>query len=158
MPHLLFLGEVTGLAAFIFVGVSAALMVSRARLVRRFGGTGPLRKVHVAVSILALAFLSIHVSLLFSLPVTIPLDLGYGAVALGVVLWMTGVGFLERKRESFFLHGSLAVAVVALVLVHAASSGTNIPSAAASAVLMITGAVALISAGYNATRMRGSPR
>lgn len=158
MTQLLFLGEVTGFVAFIFVGVSAFLMVSRARLVTRFGGVEPLRKVHVAVSVLALAFLSVHVSLLFALPVTIPLDLGYGAVALGVVLWLTGVGFLERNRDSFFLHGSLAVGVVALVLVHAAASGTNLPSLAASAVLLTAGGVALMSAGYNVKKMRARPR
>lgn len=158
MPQFLLLGEVTGFAAFVFVGASAVLMASRARLVRRFGGTEPLRRVHVAVSLLALAFLSLHAALLFALPVTLPVDLGYGAVALGVVLWLTGVGFLERNRESFFLHGSLALAVVSLALAHAAASGTNVPSMAAVAALVTSGTVALVTAGYNAKKLSGQRR
>lgn len=158
MPQFLLLGEVTGFAAFVFVGASAALMALRARLVRRFGGTESLRRVHVASSLLALVFLTSHVALLFALPVTIPVDLGYGAVALGVVLWMTGVGFLERNRDSFFLHGSLALAVVSLVLAHAAASGTNVPPMAAFAALATSGAVALVAAGYDAKKLAARRR
>lgn len=158
MLQFLLLGEITGFTAFVFIGASAALMASRARLVRRFGGTERLRKVHVAVSLVALLSLSLHVALLFALPVTLPVDLGYGAVALGALLWLTGVGFLERNRDSFFLHGSLALAVASLALVHAASSGTNVPPVAAFAVLAIAGVVALASAGYNAKKLTGGRR
>jgi hypothetical protein len=154
----LLLGDITGFVAFALVGASAVLMAFRARLVRRFGGKDTLRNLHVAVSVSALMFLSLHISLLFSLPVTVPLDLGYGAFALGLVLWLTGVGFLERNRDSFFLHGSLAIAVISLILVHAASSGVNIPTLAALPVIFASGAVALVSAGYNMRKLRTRQR
>ena len=151
------LGDLAGFAALALVGASAAMMALRAKLVRALGGVEPLRGVHVVVSVLAAAFLAIHIALLFSPPMTVALDLGYGAFALGVVLWGTGVGFLERNRDSFFLHGSLAVALVALIVVHAASSGATLPPAVSVPALVASGLVAFASASYNVRKMRAKP-
>lgn len=158
MVQPILLGDITGFAALAFIGLSAFLMAFRAKLVKASGGVDSLRNLHVIVSVLAVAFLSLHIGLLFSLPVTIPLDLGYGAFLMGIVLWMSGVGFLERNKDSFFLHGSIAVAVVALVLVHAAASGTNFSPAIAIPALVVSGSVSLLSAGYNAKKMRVKQR
>lgn len=158
MPQLLFLGDVAGFAAFVLVALSAVLMGFRARLLKPLGGAGALRALHVAVSVAALVAVAVHIWLLFNLPVTLPLDLGYGAFLLGIALWATGVGFLERNRDSFFLHGSLAVAVVALILTHAASSGVNFPYYVAVPALVAAGSVALVSAAYNLKKLRPSSR
>ena len=152
LPYIL--GDVTGFAALTFVALSAFMMAFRAKLLKPLGGVEPLRKVHVTVSVVAMAFLSLHIALMFNLPDTIPLDLGYAAVILGVFLWATGVGFLERNKDSFLLHGSVAVAVVALVLIHAAASGANFPSYVAVPALMTAGAIALVSGAYNVKKIR----
>lgn len=158
MAQSLLLGDLTGFAALATVGASAAIMAFRAKLVKVLGGADTLRTVHVSVSVLAVVFLSAHIALLFSPPITLALDLGYGAFILGVILWSTGVGFLERNRDSFFLHGSLAVAVVALVVIHAAASGLTIPPEASIPVLVASGSVAFASAAYNISKMRTKPR
>ena len=157
MPQSLKIGDLAGFAALGFTGVSAALMVSRAKIVKTFGAD-TVRELHVAVSVLAAVFLAAHIALLFSPPVTMALDLGYAGFALGLVLWGTGVGFLERNRDSFFFHGSLALAVVALVVVHAASSSTALPPAASVPTLLAAGGVAFASASYNIRKMRPTPK
>lgn len=158
MAQSLLLGDLTGFAALATVGASAAIMAFRAKLVKVLGGADTLRTVHVFVSILAVVFLSAHIAFLFYPPITLPLDLGYGAVILGVILWSTGIGFLERNKDSFFLHGSLAVALVALVLVHAASSGVTIPSVVSVPALVASGLVAFAGASYNIRKMRTRPK
>jgi hypothetical protein len=150
----LFLGDLTGFAAFGLVGLSAFMMVFRAKLVKPLGGTDSLRNIHVIVSVMALVFLAMHIGLLFNFPVTIPLDLGYGAFILGFFLWATGVGFLERSRNSYLLHGSVAVAIVALILVHAASSGVNFPSYVAVPALLAAGSISILSGVYNVKKLR----
>jgi len=157
MVQSLGLGDLTGFAALAFVGASALIMVLRARLIKIIG-VDLLRNIHVAVSVVAALFLSAHIALLFTPPITIAVDLGYGAFILGIVLWATGVGFLERNKDSFFLHGSLAVAVVALVVVHAASNGANFPSILAVPALVGSGVVVLASATYNLRRLLSKPR
>ena len=153
-----FLGDVTGFAALTFVGLSAFMMAFRAKLLRPLGGADSLRNVHVSVSVIALVFLAIHIGLLFSLPVTIPLDLGYGAFILGILLWLTGVGFLERNKDSFLLHGSVAVALVALIVIHAAASGINFPYYVSVPALVAAGSIALVSGAYNARKLRARQR
>ncbi len=158
MVQSLLLGDLTGFAALATVGASAAIMAFRAKLVKVLGGANTLRTIHVSVSIMAVVFLSAHIALLFSPPITAALDLGYGAFILGVILWITGVGFLERNKDSFFLHGSLAVALVALVVVHAAASGATLPSLVSIPALVASGSVAFASASYNIKKLRTKPR
>jgi hypothetical protein len=64
------------------------------------------------------------------------------------------VGFLERKRDSYMLHGSVAVALVALILVHAASSGINFPNYVAVPALLVAGSIALLSGAHNVKKLR----
>ena len=154
MPQSIFLGDITGFAALSFFGLSAFMMAFRAKLLKALGGVGPLRNAHVMVAVAAMASLALHIGILFNLPLTLPLDLGYAAFALGLVLWATGVGFLERNKDSFTLHGSLAVAVAALVIAHAASSGVNFPFYVAVPALLTAGAIALISGAYNLRKLR----
>jgi hypothetical protein len=154
----LLLGDLTGFAALAFTGLSASLMILRARLIRVLGGPNPVRTVHVAISVLAVGFIAAHVSLLFLPPITFAVDLGYASVILGVALWATGVGFLERNRDSFFMHGSLALALVAAVIVHAASSGTNFPVYVALVALVGAASIALTNAGYHLRKMLAKPK
>lgn len=148
-----FLGDVSGFTALAFVALSATMMAFRRSLLKPLGGAESLRKVHVTVSVFAAVFVSLHIALMFQLPIAIPYDLGYAAFALGIVLWATGVGFLERNRDSFLLHGSMAVAVVALVLVHAASAGINFPVYLAVPALVTAGSIALVSGAYNVKKL-----
>ena len=127
-------------------------MVLRARLVG-IVGTGRLRSLHVSVSVLAALFIALHVYELFLPPISLPVDLGYAAVIIGLTLWFTGVGFLERNRDSFFLHGALALSLVSLVTVHAAASGTNVPLSAALVTLTVAAGLAFINAAYHAKKL-----
>lgn len=136
-----------------FAGASASIMIFRAKLLGLVGGPGRLRSIHVLVSALAVAFIAVHVYFLFLPPATVPVDLGYAAVAMGFGLWMTGVGFLERNRDSFFLHGGLAVALVALVMVHAAASATNISTSVALVTLVAAAGTAFVNAAYHASKL-----
>jgi predicted ferric reductase len=154
----LLLGDLTGFTALALAGLSAAIMALRARLVKLLGSAEALKTVHVAVSIFAVVFLAIHIFLLFTPPVTMAVDLGYGAFFLGVLLWGTGVGFLERNRGSFFLHGSLAVALIALVVVHAASAGVNVPPVVALSALLAAGVAAAANAFFHLSRLLSSRR
>ncbi len=153
----LMLGEAFGFSALGFTGASAMIMIFRARLVRAVGGPARLRSIHVSVSLMAALSIAGHVYILFLPPTSVPVDLGYAAVALGLVLWMTGVGFLERNRDSFFLHGALAVALVSLVTVHAAASGTNIPLPASLAALGAASVAALANAAFHARKLLQAP-
>jgi hypothetical protein len=152
------LGDISGFAALAFISLSALMMAFRARLIKTFGGVESLKNAHVVVSVLALAFLTFHIGFLFNLPLTIPLDLGYGAFLLGAVLWATGVGFLERNKDSFFLHGSVATATVGLIVVHAASSGVNLPVLVAVPALLSAGALALLIGAYNLIKLGARKR
>ena len=157
MVQSLFLGDLTGFAALGLVGASAAIMAYRAKFMKVVGGVDPLRDVHVAVSMLAAVFLSAHIILLFSISTSVSLYLGFVAFALGLLLWASGVGFLERNKDSFYLHGPLSVAVIALVVVHAAVSGATIPTLVSAFSLVVTGLVALASASYYIRKMRVKP-
>lgn len=154
----LVLGEAAGFAALAFTGASAAIMIFRAKIVKAVGGTGHLRSMHVAVSTLAAAFIAIHVLFSFLPPRTLPVDLGYAAVALGLVLWLSGVGFLERNRDSFFLHGAFAVALISLITVHAAASGQNVPLPLDMVALTAAAGAALANAAYHARKLVAASR
>ena len=133
-------------------------MVFRARLITVMKGPQKVRKVHVALSALAVVFIALHVSLLYLPPVNLPTDLGYASAALGLALWGTGVGFLERNRDSFFLHGAFSIAVVALVTVHAAASGVNFPTGLALFVLMVAGGLGVVNAAYHGKQILAGKR
>ena len=152
------LGDLAGFMGLGFTGASAISMVLRARLIKVMKGPEKVRKVHVLLSALAVAFIALHVSLLYLPPVTLPADLGYASAVLGVVLWGTGVGFLERNRDSFFLHGWLSIAVVALVMVHAAASGVNFPTDLALSVLAIAGGLGAVNAVYHGKKILAAKR
>lgn len=128
-------------------------MMFRARLVKAVGGAPRLRQIHVSFSTLAALFIALHIYVLFLPPGIISVDLGYAAVGVGLALWTTGVGFLERNRDSFFLHGVLAVSLVTIVTIHAASSSTTLPAPFAVASLVAVAGAALVNAGYHARRL-----
>lgn len=129
------------------------MVMFRARLVRAVGGALRLRWMHVSMSVLGALFIAVHIYVLFLPPDLLPVDLGYAAVALGLALWATGVGFLERNRDSFFLHGALAVSFFTAVILHAASSSTTLPSRLAFASLAAVAVAALANAGYHARKL-----
>jgi predicted ferric reductase len=133
-------------------------MVLRARLVKAAGGADRLRTIHVAVSLLAVAFIALHIYMVFLPPITLSVDLGYTAVALGLILWLTGVGFLEKNRDSFTLHGGFAVAVVTIITAHAAASGSNIPQFVSLYSLVVVSIAAFANAWYHAKRLTAVTR
>ena len=139
------------------MGASAMMMVFRARLVRAVGGAPRLGSIHESVSLMAALSIASHVYIPFLRPTSVPVDLGHAAVVLGLALWMTGIGFLKRNRDSFSLHGALAVALVSSVKVHAAASATNVPLPASLAALGAVSVAALANAAFHARRLLQAP-
>jgi len=84
------------------------------------------RGLHVTVATLAAVFLVLHIASLYLPPSTNGILLGYAAVAISAVLWLSGTAFLTKVRDSLFFHGVLSGVFIPLALMHAATSSVNI--------------------------------
>ena len=135
------MGDLTGFAALCLILAAAVLMAMRRSFVRSAGGLAFYRKLHIAVSTAAGMFLVIHIAYFFSFPYNDGIILGYVSTATAVVVWLTGTAFLERFRDTLFFHGTLTVAAIALIAMHASVSGANLPEVL-SVLLLGTGIVA----------------
>ena len=102
-------------------------MVLRKSFVKSARGLVLYRKTHIGVSTAAGLFLAIHIAYFFGYPFNDGIILGYTSTAAAVMVWLTGTAFLERYRDTLFFHGTLTIAAVALISVHASVSGANLP-------------------------------
>lgn len=112
-----------------------------------------LRRVHIYAATLGGLFLVLHVAYFISYPITSGIALGYVSAAMALVVWITGTAFLERFRDSLFYPSSLSLATIALMVIHSASEGINIPLLFAYAVLILTSVVALYKASKHADKL-----
>jgi hypothetical protein len=121
------LGDIFGLLALFFIGFTAIFILLRKQVLKHTRNLNLLRKIHITFSALGGLFLVLHVAYFVSYPITLAVILGYAATAEAVVVWLTGTAFLERYRDSLFYHGSLSFAAISMMVIHAVSSGSNIP-------------------------------
>src|SRR5579862_8591830 len=121
------LGDIFGFAAIILTAASAAFMVFRGKIIKKFKNLSMVRTIHVGISAAAGLFLILHVAYYISYPFNLGILLGYIAFGTSIVVWLTGTGFLEKVKDSLLFHSSLSIGFVSLVLIHAASTGVNIP-------------------------------
>ena len=140
-------GDLTGFIALGLILAAATLMAVRRSFVKSASGLVLYRKLHIAISTSAGFFLAIHIAYFFSFPYNEGIVLGYASTAAAVVVWLTGTAFLERWRDTLFLHGTLTVAALALIGIHASVSGANLP--AILSVLMLGSGVAAGAAGIS---------
>jgi hypothetical protein len=147
------LGDIFGFLALFFIGFTALFMLFRRQILKRKKNLDLLRRIHIYVSALGGLFLVLHVAYFFTYPVTTAVILGYLAGAEAGVVWLTGTAFLERFRNSLFYHGSLSVAAISMMVIHAASSGSNIPIYVGYGVLAITPILVLFRALRHAKKV-----
>jgi len=141
------IGDLSGFIALGLILIAAILMALRKSFVRSAGGLVFYRKLHVAISASAGLFLAAHIAYFFSFPYNDGIILGYASTATAVVVWLTGTAFLERWRDTLFFHGTLTVAALALIAIHASVSGANLPIILS--VLMLISGLAAVAAGVS---------
>lgn len=155
MPGLL-IGDVFGLLALAFIGATAVLMLLRRQILKRLKNLELVRRIHVAVAGLGGLFLVLHVACFVSYPFTLAVLLGYVSAALALVVWMTGTAFLERFRDSLYLHGTLSLSAISLMVIHSSAAGLNVPFVLAEVLLGATSAVAIFKASQYVQKLSGS--
>lgn len=121
------IGDGLGFAALALVVATALFMLFRPILFRFTKNLGLIRTVHLAIAAIAGLLLVLHASYFITYPQTNGIILGYLSFIVALMVWLTGSAFLEKQKDSLFFHGTLTVLVVVLVLMHAASSTSNIP-------------------------------
>lgn len=119
-------GDIFGFAALLLVALAAFLMLVRSKLLKATRNLNLVRTIHVAVSALAGIFLVLHISILYLPPSTTGVLLGYAAVGVSAVLWLTGTAFLTKVKDSLFFHGILSGVFIPLAIMHAAITSPNI--------------------------------
>jgi hypothetical protein len=139
-------GDIFGILALILISFTAVFMLFRRTLLKLTKKLDILRKIHIYAGTLGGFFLVLHVAYFISYPLSDAIVLGYIAAAAAAVVWITGTAFLERFKDTLFYHGSISLAAISLMVIHAASSGSNIPSELAYAALGITSIVVLVKA------------
>jgi hypothetical protein len=143
---LILLGDVFGYVALALVIFSASFMLVRRRLLKYTKNLVLLRKIHIYAATLAGLFIVLHVAYFFRYPISSGVLLGYGSAAMAVFVWITGTAFLERLRDSLFYHGAMSISTIALMVVHSAGAGVNIPVAVAEVTLFAVACLGLVEA------------
>jgi hypothetical protein len=140
-------GDLTGFVALGLILAAATLMALRRSFVKSASGLAFYRKLHIAISTSAGLFLAVHIAYFFGFPYNAGITLGYVSTAAAVVVWLTGTAFLERWRDTLFFHGTLTVAALALIAIHASVSGANLPIILS--VLILGSGIAAVTAGIS---------
>jgi hypothetical protein len=142
-------GDVYGFVALFLIALAAVLMLFRSKLLKVTRNITLVRTIHVVVSTSAGLFLILHLTALFSLPVSTGIAIGYAAVIVSVAVWLSGTAFLEKARDSLFFHGVLSSVLIPLSLIHAANAGSNLPLDWTQAILGTSAVVVLANAALH---------
>jgi hypothetical protein len=149
-------GDAYGFAALMLVALAAVLMLLRSKLLKLTKNISLIRSIHIGVSTLAGLFLSLHIASLFLPPVSTGILLGYAAVVVSVILWLTGTAFLQKVKDSLFFHGVLSAVFVPLALMHAATASPNLSGHLSQALLGGAAIVVLANAALHIKRALSS--
>ncbi len=146
-------GDIFGYLALVFIIFTAVFMLGRKRLLKYTRNLDLLRKIHILFSLLGGLFLTLHVAYFIAYPLTSAVMLGYVSAAVAGVVWVTGTAFLERFRDSLFYHGTLSLAAISMMVIHAASAGINIPISISYIVLALTSSIMIVKAYEHAGKI-----
>jgi hypothetical protein len=149
-------GDLYGFAALFLIALAAILMLLRSKLLKLTKNIALVRGAHLALSTLAGLFLALHISSLFLPPISTGILLGYVAVIASVVAWLTGTAFLQKMKDSLFFHGVFSSILIPLVMMHAATSSTNIPDYLSQVLLGATAGVVFANAALHIKRALSS--
>ncbi len=152
------IGDVFGFLALALGGTSAFFMMMRAKLVKLTKRLSGVRAAHVIVSASAGVFLILHIAYFYSWPITTGVLLGYGAFAMSIVVWMTGVAFLEKVRDSLLYHSSFSIVFISLALIHAASANYNMLPIISELLIVATLFVIVSNVWYQLKKMMGGKK
>lgn len=147
-------GNMFGFLAIALIATSALFMFLRGKILKLTRNLQLIRIVHIAISALAGLFLLLHVIYFISYPINDGIILGYASFAIAIVVWLTGSAFLEKMRGSLFFHSSLSIVVVSLALMHAASTGINLPLIFSVLVLGTTFVVVISNMAYQLKKIK----
>jgi hypothetical protein len=146
------LGDAFGFLALGLITFTAIFMLIRKKLLKLTRNLELLRKLHIFAGAAGGFFLVLHASYFISWPLTEGIILGYVSTAVATVVWLTGTAFLERFRDSLFFHGTLSMAAISLMVIHAASAGINFPVLVAYGILLTTTIVVIYKASQHTTK------
>ena len=152
------IGDVFGFLAVVLGGTSAFFMMMRAKLVKLTKSLSGVRAAHIVISASAGGFLILHIAYFYSWPITTGVLLGYGAFAMSIVVWMTGVAFLEKVRDSLLFHSSFSVVFISLALMHAASANYNMLPIVSELLIVATLIVIISNVWYQLKKMSGGKK
>jgi hypothetical protein len=119
--------DIYGFVAVILMAASAIFIVFRGKIVKHVRNLSLLRALHVAVSTGAGLFLVLHVSSFMTYPLNDGIIIGYVAFVLSVAVWLSGMAFIQRAKDSLHFHLFLSLALISIILIHASAAGPNIP-------------------------------
>ncbi len=142
-------GDIFGFLALVFIAFTSVFMLLRKKLLKYTRNLDRLRRIHIYSATVGGFFLILHFAYFVTWPLTTPILLGYVSAAAAAIVWITGTAFLERFRDSFFYHGSLSMAAISLMVIHAASAGINLPIILTIAVLLVTTSVVVYKASQH---------
>jgi hypothetical protein len=146
--------NVFGFLAVALIAASALFMLLRGRILKITRNLQLIRVTHIVISTLAGLFLLLHVIYFISYPITNGIILGYASFVIALVVWLTGSAFLEKMRGSLFFHGTLSIVLLSLALMHAATTGINLPPLFSELVLGSTVVVVLTNVVYQSSKIK----
>ena len=158
VPSTITIGDIFGFLALVLGGTSAFFMIMRAKLVKLTKSLASVRAAHVIISVSAGVFLIFHIAYFYSWSITTGVLLGYGAFAMSIVVWMTGVAFLEKVRDSLLFHSSFSIVFISLALIHAASASYNMLPIVSELLIVATLFVIISNAWYQMKKMMGGKK
>ena len=77
---------------------------------------------------------------------------------MSIVVWMTGVAFLEKVRDSLLFHSSLSIVFISLALIHAASANYNMLPVISELLIVATLLVIISNVWYQLEKMKGGKK
>ena len=146
--------NIFGFLAVALIATSALFMLLRGRILKITRNLQLIRVTHIAISTFAGVFLLLHVAYFISYPITNGVILGYASFATALVVWLTGSAFLEKMRGSLFFHSTLSIVLLSLALMHAATTGINLPLLFSELVLGTTVVVVLTNVVYQSGKFK----
>ncbi len=144
--------DLYGFAAVLLMAASAIFVIFRGMILKHFRNLAVLRGLHVAVSTTAGCFLILHVASYISYPLNDGVIIGYLALAMAVAVWLSGMAFVQKTKDSLHFHLVLSLALISIILIHASATGPNIPMPVAE--LMIGGSTAVALANLTKYRVK----
>jgi hypothetical protein len=121
------IGDILGFLAVGFIGISAIFMALRGKISKVIKKIWVIRYIHIGISILAGIFLIAHIAYFYGVPLSTGKIFGYASFGAAILVWLSGMAFLEKLRGSLQFHGSLTIILISLALIHASFAAKNFP-------------------------------